>query len=251
MASKKTYHFTYHNGIPDPDNDDWKDVIADQSVQNLVKHGRRISISIAATILIVIIIGLLYTFNVIPHRAYTNADFNIPDYKSQIDQDHDGIDDQTDILNSTRDYLATKPKYQSIYYNSGYPDDNHGVCTDVVAFALKGAGYDLMELVDQDIRKYPEWYDVDAPDKNIDFRRVKNLEVWLRHHAQSLSTNLNDIYEWQGGDIVVFKDHIGIVSDRRNKDGVPFLIHHYSPVQPSYEEDALGRYEILGHYRIS
>lgn len=206
---------------------------------------------IAITILTVITIGLLYNFNIIPHRRYTNADFHIPDYKSRNDRDGDGIDDQTDILHSTREYLATKPKYQSKYYSTGYPDDGYGVCTDVVAQALKGSGYDLMTLVDMDIREHPEAYNVDTPDANIDFRRVKNLEVYFRRHAQSLSTNLNDIYEWQGGDIVIFKDHIGIVSNYRNRRGIPFLIHHYSPLQVSYEEDALEHYQILGHYRIN
>ena len=38
--------------------------------------------------------------NYIPHKKYTNADFNIEAYKSNIDKDNDGIDDQTDILNN-------------------------------------------------------------------------------------------------------------------------------------------------------
>ena len=68
----------------------------------------------------------------------------------------------------------------------------------------------------------------------------------------SLTTDINDISEWQGGDIVVFKKHIGIVSDKRNKDGIPFVIHHANPLQLNYEEDILkGRTDIVGHYRIS
>lgn len=58
----------------------------------------------------------------------------------------------------------------------------------------------------------------------------------------------------QDGDIVIFKDHIGIVSDKRNRKGVPFLIHHYSPFQTSYEEDVLERYQNdpeLRHYRMT
>ncbi len=50
---------------------------------------------------------------------------------------------------------------------------------------------------------------------------------------------------------MVFKGHIGIVSDRRNENGVPYLIHHANPYQGNYEEDVLEKYEILGHYRIS
>ncbi len=207
--------------------------------------------TIAATILVIIIAGVLYSLNVIPHRQYTNADFLIPDYRSQVDRDGDGIDDQTDILLSAREYLSANPQYQSKYYATGYPDDGYGVCTDVIAQALRGAGYDLMELVDRDIREHPEAYDVDMPDRNIDFRRVKNLQAYFDRHAQPLSTSLYDIYEWQGGDIVIFPDHIGLVSDKRNRDGIPFLIHHYSPFQFTYEEDVLPRYQILAHYRIS
>ena len=66
--------------------------------------------------------------------------FHIEQYVSDHDEDGDGVNDQTDMLQSTRDYIATKPKYKSKYYSSGYPDDGYGVCTDVVAFACKGSG---------------------------------------------------------------------------------------------------------------
>ena len=193
----------------------------------------------------------LYVYNYLPHRKYTNADFNIETYKSSVDLDNDGIDDQTDILNNVRTYIATKPKYKSKYYNTGYPNDNYGVCTDVVAFGLKGAGYDLQELVDQDIRENRSKYKIKTVDKNIDFRRVRNLKIYFDNYAISLSTSLDDISDWQGGDIVIFPSHIGIVSDKRNKDGIPFLIHHANPYQRYYEEDVLKMYKIEGHYRIS
>ena len=193
----------------------------------------------------------LYVYNYLPHRKYTNADFNIETYKSSVDLDNDGIDDQTDILNNVRTYVATKPKYKSKYYDTGYPNDNYGVCTDVVAFGLKGAGYDLQELVDQDIRENRSKYNIKTVDKNIDFRRVRNLKIYFDNYAISLSTSLDDISDWQGGDIVIFPSHIGIVSDKRNKDGIPFLIHHANPYQRYYEEDVLKMYKIEGHYRIS
>lgn len=193
----------------------------------------------------------LYVYNYLPHRKYTNADFNIETYKSSVDLDNDGIDDQTDILNNVRTYIATKPKYKSKYYDTGYPNDNYGVCTDVVAFGLKGAGYDLQKLVDQDIRENRSKYNIKTVDKNIDFRRVRNLKIYFDNYAISLSTSLDDISDWQGGDIVIFPSHIGIVSDKRNKDGIPFLIHHANPYQRYYEEDVLKMYKIEGHYRIS
>lgn len=198
------------------------------------------------------IVYILYRYNYIPHKKYNNESFGIAPYISRTDKDQDSVDDQTDILRSAKEYVATKPKYKSQYYATGYPDDEYGVCTDVVANALLHSGYDLMELVNQDIVEHPEDYDIDTPDIYIDFRRVRNLNVYFRHTAISLTTDITEIEEWQGGDIVVFEKHIGIVSDSRNKKGIPFVIHHANPVQSSYEEDILESYgTIIGHYRIS
>ena len=199
-----------------------------------------------------IILYLLYHFNYILHKKYTNNYFNIESYVSNVDKDNDGIDDQTDILDSARKYISTKPKYKSKYYNTGYPNDGYGVCSDVVAFALKDAGYDLQSLVNEHILAHKDLYDIEVVDKNIDFRRVKNLKIYLDYNAQSLTTDINDIEKWQGGDIVVFKNHIGIVSDNRNRKGISFVIHHANPYQKYYEEDILEYHnDIVGHYRIS
>ena len=209
-------------------------------------------IFISLLIFIPIALYLLYLYNYIPHKKYDNAHFNIETYISKTDKDNDNIDDQTDILNSVFDYLKTSPKYKSKYYETGYPDDNYGVCTDVVAFGLKGAGYDLMELLNDDILKNPDRYNIQNVDKNIDFRRVGNLYKYFKSNAISLTTDLKDIKSWQGGDIIVFKKHIGIISDKRNKKGIPFVIHHANPFQLSYEEDILeSRNDIIGHFRIS
>lgn len=201
---------------------------------------------------VIVIVYILYLFNYIPHKKYTNEDFDIEQYISDVDIDGDGIDDQTDILNNVRKYIETKPKYKSKYYETGYPNDEYGVCTDVVAFGLKDAGYDLMELVNEDIQTNKEKYNIEVIDKNIDFRRVKNLQVYFENNAISLTTDITDIKEWQGGDIVIFKNHIGIVSDKRNKKGITFIIHHANPFQKYYEEDILEYMDdIVGHYRIS
>ena len=208
----------------------------------------------ASSILILtfIIIYLLYIFNYIPHKMYSNKYFNIKTYTSSVDKNNNGIDDQTDILNNVREYIATNPKYKSKYYATGYPDDEYGVCTDVVAFGLKGAGYDLMELVNEDIKNNRNNYNIDAIDKNIDFRRVQNLKVYFENNAISLTTDIYDFESWQGGDIVIFQNHIGIVSNNRNKNGVAFIIHHANPFQKYYEEDILeSRDDIIGHYRVS
>lgn len=201
-------------------------------------------------ILIVIIIGL-YEFNIILHFYYDNEYFDIKNITSSIDKDKDGLDDQSDILKNAQNYIKKRPKYKSKYYSTGYPNDEYGVCTDVIAFSLLDAGYDLKELVYQDIKNNKDDYNIEVIDSNIDFRRVRNLLVYFENNAISLTKDINEIDEWHGGDIVIFPEHIGIISNKRNINGIPFLIHHGHPFQIWYEEDVLENYEILGHYRIS
>ncbi len=185
-------------------------------------------------------------------KGYSNAFFHIAAYHSPVDRDGDGVDDQMDILKNARAYVSKKPEYKSEYYEKGYPPGPYGVCTDVVGAALKGAGYDLMELVHEDIVDSPGSYP-DREAKAIDFRRVVNLETWFRRNAAyTLTTDPWQISEWQGGDIVTFEGHIGIVSDRRNARGIPYVIHHGRAGQLQYEEDILEiRDDITGHYRLT
>lgn len=198
-------------------------------------------------IIFIFILLLLLIFYFLTRKTYTNEDFNIPNIKSNIDYDNDGIDDYTDIYLSALDYVKTKPKYKSKYYNGGFPNDNFGVCTDVVAFAFLNAGYNLRDLVDEDIRENMELYNIDKPDKNIDFRRVKNLKIFFDRNASTLTNDVNWYMDFQKGDIVVFDKHIAIISEKRNKKGIPYIIHNNGNLK--YVEDALTRYNIVGHYR--
>ena len=113
---------------------------------------------------------------------------------------------------------------------------------------------DTFMMFDRYLVSQMKKYNIEVIDKNIDFRRVRNLDVYLKNNSISLTKDLSQIEEWQGGDIIVFKDHIGIISDKRNKKGIPFLIHHANLIQVNYEEDVLelyGQDYIIGHYRIS
>ncbi|MCD8574309.1 MAG: DUF1287 domain-containing protein [Erysipelotrichaceae bacterium] len=209
--------------------------------------------------LLISVLGLLLclfvldAFNVLPKATYTNDTFGFESIISDHDADFDGVDDQSDILLSAKAYLRTKPKYKSKYYGSGYPDDEYGVCTDVVAFALLHSGYDIMMLLNVDVKQNRDAYTIEVVDKNIDFRRVQNLHVYFKRHAQSLTMDIHDHQAWQGGDIVVFKRHIGIISNIRNKQGIPYVLHLANPYQIRTEEDILEKSssEIVGHYRIT
>lgn len=213
--------------------------------------------SVLSFALLALVLLAVNLFNLFPKDYYTAKHFGIETLKSPLDANGNGKNDFEDILLGARKDAKNKPQYNGSYWEDGYPPDNIGVCTDVVWRAMQNAGYDLKTLVDTDIAENPLLYpglDVTGPDPNIDFRRVRNLQVFFERHAQQLTTSTDDIAEWQPGDIVIFKgktDHIGIISDKRNADGVPWLIHNSG--QPEREEDAIGRLtllsEIVGHYR--
>lgn len=207
---------------------------------------------ILLTILLAIALTLavLEYFNLLPHRAYTAKELGITELKSAHDADGDGIDDYTDIMLGARAFVAQKPLYKSEYYPDAYPPAGIGVCTDVVWYAFREAGYDLRAMVDSDIAERQDAYPaIEKPDSNIDFRRVVNLRVFFEQHAEVLTTETHDPSAWQAGDIVIYDHHIAVCSDKRNRQGLPYIIHHGG--QPVYEEDALTRSGILGHYRWS
>ena len=163
--------------------------------------------------------------------------------KSDIDKDNDGIDDYSDILEGAKKFIKDEPKYKSKYYDGGYPTDEYRVCTDLIWYALDNAGYDFKTLIDEDIKKNKEAYDSDVGDTNIDFRRVRNIKVYLDRNVGSLS-----LYkDFNPGDIVVYKNHIAIVSDKVNKRKENYIIHQHAFY--NYEDDGLFRDEIIGHYR--
>lgn len=211
-------------------------------------------LALAAAVLVAAALGCLLLVSRLGSpwaSRHTGEEFDVERYVSPSDADGDGVDDQTDILESARAYVATNPRYGSAYYAGGWPDDGRGVCTDVVAYALLGAGYDIQSLLDADVRAHPEAYAIDVPDANIDYRRVPNLLVWLGRNATSLTCDVDDIAAWQGGDIVVWDGHVGIVSDVRDSDGRPFVIHHWGAAQLSYEEDCLAGFgPVVGHFRM-
>lgn len=211
-------------------------------------------ISIILLIMVSVLLYLLYNFNILPQKFYTAENFNIATIKSSVDYNNNGVDDYADILLGARKDAENHPTYDSRYFgNGGYPPDNIGVCTDVVWRAFKNAGYSLRDMVDNDIKNNPDEYIyVENRDKNIDFRRVGNLDIFFKKYAQSLTLDINRIEEWQPGDIVVFgnEEHIGVASDKRNSKGQTYIIHNGG--QPNREEDFFkyNRMEIIGHYRF-
>ena len=167
---------------------------------------------------------------------------------SPTDKDGDGVDDYTDIVQGAKAYIKKKPVYDDRYVSGGFPPESRGACTDVVWRALDAAGYDLKALVDEDILENPGRYpEIEKPDFDIEFRRVRNLNRFFDAFAYPVTTSLENPEDWQPGDIVIFPSHIGICSDKRNSKGIPYLLHH--DMGGAREADDMESTPIRAHYR--
>jgi len=210
---------------------------------------KKVAVISVAIMLLLFAIPIGIYFYLCPPGRYTASDFGIITIHSSFDFNRNGIDDYKDIMLGARQDAQNHVRYNAAYFVGGYPPDNEGVCADEIWRAFKNAGYDLKAMLDQDIAANTSVYlgVAGKPDPNIDFRRVSNLKVFFHRYAVSLTLNLNDHAQWQPGDIVILgHSHIGIISDMRDQNGVPYLIHNNN--QPwAREENILPLYAMIGH----
>ena len=153
--------------------------------------------------------------------------------------------------------LTYDPAYVQLDFPGGDIPRDRGVCTDVVIRALRdGWGVDLQLAVNRDMKAdfsaYPSLWGLTRTDRNIDHRRVPNLQTLFARIGAKLPLEEGPA-PYLPGDIVSWKlpgnlDHIGIVSDRRTKDGTPLILHNIGG--GAQEEDILFAYPMTGHYRI-
>jgi uncharacterized protein len=151
--------------------------------------------------------------------------------------------------------LIYDPAYVSLKYPGGDVPEERGVCADVVIRAVRVCGTDLQKTVHEDMKAnfsaYPKTWGMNRTDRSIDHRRVLNLAVFFKRRGLSLPITKNPA-DYLPGDLVTCTvagklPHIVIVSDRKNTDGVPLIIHNIG--QGAREEDRLFEFPINGHFR--
>ena len=168
-----------------------------------------------------------------------------------------------DIVNALNHRTTQQVTYDGAYHRLEYPGgdvpDNIGVCTDVIIRSYRQLGIDLQKLVHEDMqanfRAYPSKriWGLTKPDKNIDHRRVPNLQVYFELHAQVLTKSLNAA-DYKTGDIVTWMlpgnlPHIGMVVNQIAQDsGHPLIVHNIG--RGPEMSDMLFAYTITGHYRF-
>jgi uncharacterized protein YijF (DUF1287 family) len=163
-------------------------------------------------------------------------------------------------IERTKHSVVYDGSYVSIPYPGGDVPQNTGVCTDVVIRTYRVLGADLQRLVHEDISKdfsaYPSRriWGLQGPDRNIDHRRVPNLQAFFKRHGSVLPiTNIPEDYS--PGDLVTWMlpgnlPHIGIVTDRKHPGSENPMIVHNIGLGPKLE-DMLFDYPITGHFRYT
>ncbi len=138
-----------------------------------------------------------------------------------------------------------RPDYVKLKYPGGDVPISTGVCTDVIVRAFRKGGVDLQVLVHEDMwrnfRAYPAKWGLKKPDRNIDHRRVPNLQTYFRRQGFELRNK-----PFQAGDVVSWRlpngrDHIGIVSANL------WAVHNIGA--GAREENVIHEWPITGHYR--
>jgi len=163
-------------------------------------------------------------------------------------------------LERTRQNVIYDPSYVRLAYPGGDVPQGRGVCADVVIRVLRGVGLDLQRLVHEDMKSnfsvYPALWGLSRPDRNIDHRRVPNIEVYLTRRGAKLEPSRQP-EDYRPGDIVAwnlrgdagFLPHIGVVTDQIGTSGWPMVVHNIN-AGPQLE-DVLFAWPMTGRYRIN
>lgn len=145
------------------------------------------------------------------------------------------------------------PAYVGITYPNGDVPNDRGVCIDVLIRAYRTAfDFDFQKAIHEDMRgnfsTYPTTWGLTRTDRNIDHRRVPNLETWLTRKGHAHADK-----DWQAGDIMTCRvgrnlPHTGIVTHRRGRDGRYTVIHNIG--RGTREESILGQYQSERRFRF-
>jgi len=167
----------------------------------------------------------------------------------------------TRLAHAALDRTAFTVRYDPAYVKLAYPGGdvpaNTGVCTDEVIRSYRSLGIDLQKLVHEDMKqnfsRYPKIWGLRGPDKNIDHRRVPNLQTFFKRHGVSLTPS-QQAADYLPGDLVTSLvsgrlPHIGIVVPAPGDEPRPWVVHNIG-AGPQLE-DVLFTYPLTGHYRYS
>jgi uncharacterized protein len=150
------------------------------------------------------------------------------------------------------------PAYIRLAFPNGDPPIERGVCTDVIIRAYRAAfAFDHQKAVNADMKaafsRYPKRWGLKTTDRNIDHRRVPNLQVFWTRKGAALPIPAK-LDAWQAGDIATMMlpgnlPHVGIIGKDRAANGEPLMIHNIG--RGTQNEIVLSAFTITGRFRFS
>ena len=158
-------------------------------------------------------------------------------------------------LDRPRVSVRYDPAYVKLDYPGGDVPADTGVCTDEAIRCYRVLGVDLQKFVHEDMKRsfiaYPKNWGLKQPDKNIDHRRVPNLQTFFKRQKASLPVTKNPA-DYLPGDLIICTvagklPHIALVVPSPDGRGRPWIVHNIGR-GPQYE-DRLFEFPLTGHYR--
>lgn len=154
---------------------------------------------------------------------YKASDFGIKTLYSKIDYNENGIDDYSDFLLGAKKRINKSDTYDSLLIR-----------------IFKYAGYNLEGIV--------KCYYSDNKQYYKGKEKIDLYKSFINSYATKIENDYKRIKDFQPGDFIFLQDGIGILSDKRNKDGLNFLIMIKDG--KVIEEDVLKEVKVSGHYRF-
>lgn len=163
----------------------------------------------------------------------------------------------TRLISAARQQIGVTIDYDPAYVRLDYPMGDvpreSGVCVDVIVRAYRDAlEFDFQTAIHEDMSSnfgvYPRRWGLSRPDRNIDHRRVPNVETWLARYGEELPAD-----EWEPGDLLTCRvdqslPHIAIISDKTTAWGEPLVIHNIG--LGTREERLIGRFDHERRFRF-
>jgi uncharacterized protein YijF (DUF1287 family) len=159
-------------------------------------------------------------------------------------------------MERTKLTVRYEPAYVRLDYPNGDVPADTGVCTDEVIRSYRALGFDLQKLVHEDMKRtfaaYPKIWGLKSTDKNIDHRRVPNLQTFFKRRGTSLPVTQNAA-DYLPGDLITCTvpphlPHVAIVVPAPNGGTTPWIVHNIG--QGPKCENRLFEFPLTGHYRF-
>ena len=159
-------------------------------------------------------------------------------------------------LERVKHTVRYEPAYVILDYPNGDVPADTGVCTDEVIRSYRALGIDLQKLVHEDMKRafaaYPKDWGLRTTDKNIDHRRVPNLQTFFKRRGAALPVT-QKAEDYLPGDLITCTvagrlPHIAIVVPAADGGDTPWIMHNIG--QGPKHESRLFEFPLTGHYRF-